>query len=138
MTWSDGLAVYDLHDSHEQAVAITSGHKVIRLFPGTHAVIAHKAGGGFEEINPAQAFAYRHLVEIPLAGDLRAFKSEFSLPAAMQAVMPLKQLTRTKSGQAQKLANRLTKTAAIINELSASGEQYQRFTRAPVTCCRQQ
>jgi trimeric autotransporter adhesin len=137
MAWRDGLAVYDLHDRHGEAVAIDCGARVIKLFPGTQALITRQGVANFGDINPAQILAYRHVKEIPMPDGFKAFKSEFSLPMAMQAIMPLKQLARAKNVHAQRLASKLVKTAAIINDLALSGDPYQRITRTPVTCWKQ-
>jgi hypothetical protein len=137
MAWRDGLAVYDLHDRHGEAVAIECGEHRVKLFPGMQTVIGSQSAARFGDINPAQIFAYRHMKEIPLTGGFKAFQSEFSIPIAMQTVMPLKQLAGAKNEHAQKLANRLVKTAAIVNDIAVSGDPYQRMPRTPVTCWKQ-
>lgn len=130
----NGVSVYDLHDKHGEAVRITCGEQVIKLFPGMHAQVGPKSAGAFGDTNPAQTFAYRNLQELPVKDGLRAFRSQFSIPVAMQTVLPLKQLTSSKNIQARKLALRMIKTAAIINDLNVSGEPFHRCTRTPVAC----
>ncbi len=134
MAMKNGLAVYDMHDSYPGSVKIVAGGKQISLAPGRHALISNETDKGFEQVNAAQLFAYRG-INRQTAGvngngaGMQVFTAEFNLLQAIGTVMPLKQLVTSSNPEARKIAQRLLKTAGIMAELTAGGEQYQQVLK---------
>jgi len=132
LTFSEGVAVYNLDDSHHGAVRVNVRGREMTLTPGTGAVIAATNKSSFEHINPAQLFGYRNIKNIEIDKELKLFTSEFSLIQAIQTVQPLKQLVLSRESRAQHLASHLLKTAGILMQLSGSGQQYRQVLRPKV------
>jgi hypothetical protein len=129
MVSQQGLAVYDLHDLHRNAVLIETGTHKLHLSPGTQIVITPETTKTFADINPAQAFAYGSISEASLGGGLKSFKSEFSLSDAIRAVMPLRQLVKSTHPNARRIAQQLVKTTAIIASLGTASTPYRQIPR---------
>jgi hypothetical protein len=73
------------------------------------------------------------MTEASLGKGLKIFKSEFNLPAAIMAVMPLKQLAASHKPNAKDVAERLLKTTAIVMQLGAANSTYERIPRREMT-----
>ncbi|MBS1993016.1 MAG: hypothetical protein JSS83_21010 [Cyanobacteria bacterium SZAS LIN-3] len=127
MNFSNGLAVYDLHDSRNGAVSIVSNGEKIPLGPGRAVVITNGGDHGFEYVNPAQLFAYRNLRSRALSGGRRAYHSEFHTLQAISCVQPLKEMLRSKDAGAQKISGQLLKTSAIL--LQMGGARFEQIPR---------
>src|SRR5262249_31399908 len=95
MSFANGVAVYDLDDLHGGAVQITAARSTLSLTPGRHAVITSDSVKAFEEVNPAQLIGYRNITSHHLGAGIKAFAAEFSVPSAISAVQPLKQLMKS-------------------------------------------
>ena len=76
---------------------------------------------------------YRNMTERALGNGLKAFVSEFSIAHSISTVMPLKQLINTKQSHAQKVADHMLKTAAIL--LQMNNAPYEQVTRSSLTAC---
>jgi hypothetical protein len=142
MVMSHGLAVYDLHDSHEGSVKVIVGGKEINLAPGRHALISNETEKGFENVNAAQLFAYRavskqKITESVKGTCMQVFTAEFNLPMAIGAVMPLQQLVSSSNPEAKKITQRLLKTAGIMAEITAGGEEYHQVLRPKLVASNQ-
>ncbi len=129
----DRLAVYDFHDTHAGAVKLSCDGNDFALSPGRHALISGRHFHGFGEANAAQLLSYRNVRQFSFASKQRlrpmqAFTSDFHLPTAIVAVLPIGQLVRSRNPRAAALARQLLKTVAIISALNNGGEQYLQMT----------
>ena len=135
LSFSNGLAVYDLDDSHHNAVSVLTPGQEFKLFPGMNLVVTSNEVKSFEQINPAQLFAYRNITAHELAGGMKAFSTEFFVPSAIQAVLPLKQLLSSNQANAKRLIDHLLKTTAATMQVKSNGAQFQQKPRPVATAC---
>jgi hypothetical protein len=134
LSFGNGLAVYDLDDSHKNAISVSAEGKKFMLYPGMNLLVTRNSVRGFDEINPAQMFAYRNVSEHALGGGLKAFSTEFFVPMAIQTIAPLKQMMSSNHPHARKMADHLLKTtAATIQMKTGSSQQYRQITRPATT-----
>jgi len=132
MASAQRLSVYDLHDSCDNAVRITTGGHAITLRPGQHATISKDATADFSNINPAQLFAYRRLNRIALADNKTAYSSEFSLPQAIAVVPALRKLVTSNKAEHRKLSRSLLKTMSILTQLDGAANcRYKQYRSTP-------
>jgi hypothetical protein len=129
LAFSEGMAVYDLHDDHMGSIEVKSSGGIIPLYPGMNLTITSTRVSTFEQINPAQLFAYRHVSARDLDGNHRAFSSEFYVPTAMRAVVPIKQMLDSKNPKAKRIVQQLLKTAAATMQLKQDTERFQLIPR---------
>jgi len=126
MSYAQGLAVYDLHDSHQHAVRFQVGEQVHPLFPGAALVLSENIRSTFEEINPAQLFLYRNMQEKSLS-NIKAYEGEFMPLSAIHAVAPLKQLFKTTDTQSKRIGQRVLKTAVSVMQVKGAQPGYQQI-----------
>jgi len=125
MATSDAVAVYDLDDTHRDAVTLAVGGNQLSLMPGKTAVIARQAVSSFDLVNPCEGFGYRNLGSKVIGGGLKAFAAEFDMMSAISQVSQLRQLVSASQPEAQRIAGHLAKTSVIVNHMhSGSYQQY--------------
>ena len=132
VSFKDGVAVYDIDDAHKNAVSVTVAGREVKLAPGNHVLLTHNSVRTMDDINPAQCIGHRNLKEHNFNGG-KVFSSEFSIPNAIAAVMPIKQLFASKHPHTKQLANHLMKTVAIHMHLDQSGNEYKQLIRPSTT-----
>lgn len=134
LAFSDGIAVYNLHDQNSNSVSITAGGKRIKVLPGESALIAKDSIGSLAEINPADAISHRYVSSQSLENGLKAFSSQYSIPSAMSAILPLRELMQSNQPHARRTAKQLLKTTAVLMHLQSGGSQFCRHPKPQVTC----
>ena len=132
---SVGVAVYDLDDTHTQAVTVSTAQEEFVLSPGVSVMISSSAVKTFDQINPAQLLAYRNIVAKEIGGGLKVFSTEFSVPGAVQVVLPLKQLLKSGHPNARRISAHLFKTTAARLQIQSKGTSFQQVTRPTATAC---
>lgn len=125
MAFDSGLAVYNLHDTKRDAIAVAVGNSFNTLSPGKSAVFTDKSIDKFEQINPAPGVAYRAVVGKKIGNGVSRYHSEFSTISLLQAYDPLRGLYGSKDSDTRKAVNSVLKTAAVLHQLG--GGQYQRM-----------
>jgi hypothetical protein len=78
---------------------------------------------------------YNNVTDFNAGGGLKVFAAAFSLPSAMQAVMPLNQLVASNHPHARRISNHLLKTAALLTQLYSV--EYQQVLRPSITAYQQ-
>ncbi|MBS1993233.1 MAG: hypothetical protein JSS83_22110 [Cyanobacteria bacterium SZAS LIN-3] len=132
MSLPQGLAVYDLHDTRQDAVIVSSGSTKLSLKPGKHVLLAPPSVHSFEEVNPAEFIGYGEVRNHTLENGTQLFTGEFSIPSAIASVRPLAYLVSSKHANARHLSGSMLKTAAIIMQLRG-GTSYHQKTRGVLT-----
>lgn len=132
VSFKDGVAIYDIDDAHKNAVSVTVADREVKLAPGNHVLLTHNSVRTMDDINPAQFIGHRNLKEHSFS-NAKMFTSEFSIPNAISAVMPVKQLFASKHHHTKQLANHLMKTVAIHMHLDPSGSEYKQLVRPSTT-----
>jgi hypothetical protein len=136
MVFDRGLAVYNFDDGHKDSVLIEAGSKQLSLRPGTSAVVVTEGVKAFSEINPAQLVCYRHITEQLLGRGLKAYRAEFSMQSALEALKPLKAMICSTDKAAVRVSARFLKTTAILMQLQSGGENFRQILRAQMVASR--
>jgi hypothetical protein len=135
ISFKDGVAIYDLDDQHKGAVTARVFNHEIPLGPGRHILVTHDNVKRFENVNPVQMLGYNNVTEFNAGGGLKVFAAGFSVPSAMQTVLPLTQLLSSNHPHAQKFGKHLMKTAALLTQMYPT--QYQQMARPSITAYQQ-
>lgn len=133
LSFKDGVAVFDIDDTHKNAVAVSTGEREVSLAPGCHVMLTRDNVRTMGDINPAQLIGHRNVKEHALDAGLKMFSSEFSIPHAIGAVLPVKQLMTAKHSHSKQLANHLMKTVAIHMHLNQNADNYKQLLRPSTT-----
>ena len=121
---NDGLlAIYNLHDTRDGAIAATVGGRKLTVMPGQDAVLTTKKVACFENINPASKVAYRKVVSKNWGEGVQGFHSEFSVASLLHSVEGLREMLQSQDSDVRKMFNRVLKTSAILTQFG--GEQYE-------------
>jgi hypothetical protein len=131
MSFRDGVAIYDLDDNHRNAVSARVYNQEIPLGPGKHLLITRDDVKSFEHINPAQMMGYNNVTDYKVGGGLKVFSANFSIPSAMQNVLPLSQLIASEHPQAKRVGSHMLKTAALLGQMH--NVPYEQVMRQSVT-----
>lgn len=118
--------MYDLHDSHKNAVVINDGKgNNVVLAPGRSAALAKLAVNSFEEVNPAQFVCYRHLTSRVLSCESKIYEAEFDIMSMVRGLPPLGKLVASDSAQTRKAMmwrprwrhTRCLRSARVMNQI---------------------
>jgi hypothetical protein len=133
LSFADGLAVYNLDDTHRGSVKVSVSGKDLSVNPGAALIVCGEQIREFEQINPAQLVAYRDVSGANLGSGLKAFNAEFSVASAINAVPALQHLLRSKNRDAMKLTAHFLKTTAAANQMKAGRAAYHQVVRPQAT-----
>jgi hypothetical protein len=120
----NGLSVYNLHDTHKNAVVVNYGKKPLSLMPECMAVVAKSSFKTFEEVNPAPFVAYRQVVGHDVSAETKLYQAEFNFESMVRGLPQLRKLMDSKIGAQRKTMGDMLKTGAIMTQLSQSSEPY--------------
>ncbi|MBS1997012.1 MAG: hypothetical protein JSS86_11900, partial [Cyanobacteria bacterium SZAS LIN-2] len=130
----DSLSVFDLHDSHRQAVTVTSAGRKISLVPG-RSVVFTDSNRTFGEINPAQFVGYRKVRNSSINESRKLIESEFEIMSLVRGLKPMQALLTSDSAKTRKTMCSMIKTAAILMNVSRSNEPFRLVTAPQITAC---
>jgi hypothetical protein len=128
----NGVAIYNLHDHHKHAVKIHRSGHAIAIAPGTSAMIYGSNSGAFEEVNPAEFIRYRGL-QTSMLKDAKLYRAEFDVVSLLGALPAFKEMMQSESEETRKDMKNVLKTAAILMQLSASGQPFKFYAKPQVT-----
>lgn len=117
------LAVYNLHDTHKDAVLVEHANGIHDVAPECVIVLGKSSLKTFQEANPAPFVAYRRVSISNLSDDMRLFQAEFDF-GSMTRLPALRELLVKKDAKTQKSMGGMLKTAAIMVQVSQSSEPY--------------
>jgi hypothetical protein len=128
------LAVFNLDDTHPNAVVVHEGSDNIALAPGRQTVVVRKEVGEFGTVNPSESLGYRRMTKRMLSNGNFAFISDFSLGSALCAMRPLKDLVNSNQPEHVRIARHLAKTHGIMIQLNQT--PYEQIARPRMTAMR--
>jgi hypothetical protein len=120
----DMTAVYNLYDSHLNAVRVSNGRSDLGIDSGKAFVMLKE---GSEHIDPTSVIACRNFASKIVDNHLRAATMEFSLPSAITYISSIYDLGHSIKPAHQRVWARLMKNAAILTMLRSQNGAYQRF-----------
>lgn len=126
---ADHLSVYDVNDNHKRSVEVEVGGRSIPLSPGRHVTVTHNKVAQFADINAVETMMHRHVGSHELGNGHKAFTTEFSLPAAIEVLKPLKAMLKSNNADAQKVAQKVYKTSAVVLHMSQGGASFEFHTK---------
>jgi hypothetical protein len=135
ISFKEGVAIYDLDDQHKGAVSARVYNCEIPLGPGRHLLMTRDDVKHFQDVNPVQQIGYTNVTDFNAGGGLKVFVGGFSVPSAMQTVLPLGQLMSSNHPNAHKFGKHLMKTAALLTQMYPA--QYQQMARPSITAYQQ-
>ena len=124
-----GVAVFNLDDSHRDAVRFHVGSYKFVLAPGRHLLVTSKLVKSFEQVNTVEAIGHRNLRSMEIGNGFRAFSTEFSIPSAITALKSLRTMLKSKTSEGMKLRGHLLKTVAAMFQTKAGTERFQQYQR---------
>jgi hypothetical protein len=134
------VSVFDLHDSHKNAVVVIAGNQNLALSPGRALVIADSDVQSFEQINPTQWVGYRRLTSKAMNAQTKLFQCEFDLTTMVRGLGEFKQMLASHDSQKRKVAESVLKNAALLMQISSGSgrvvqqqEPYLLKINAPLT-----
>ena len=130
---ADSVAIFNLDDMHRDAVRIQAADRKLSIAPGRHLLITKGSVKSFDEANPVESICYRKVNDVEVGAGFRGFSAEFSIPSAINAIRPLKQLLNSKTAQGMKLRSHLLKTVAAMLQMKPGSERFQQVLRPRVT-----
>jgi hypothetical protein len=130
-----GLAVYNLHDEHNNAVVINDGASVLAVSPGRSAVVTRHVGKTFEEINPAPFVAYRRVGSSAAGNQSKIYQADFDMVSMARGLPALRQLCQSDNAATRKSMAKMLKTMAIMMQVGQSSEPYALYLTQPLTAC---
>ncbi|MBS1989636.1 MAG: hypothetical protein JSS83_03910 [Cyanobacteria bacterium SZAS LIN-3] len=130
----DSLSVFDLHDSHRQAVTVTSAGRRITLVPG-RSVVFTDSNRTFGEINPAQFVGYRKVRHSAINESRKLIESEFEIMSLVRGLKPMQAMLTSDSARTRRTMCSMIKTAAILMNVSQSNEPFRLITAPQITAC---
>jgi hypothetical protein len=129
-TGADG-AVLNFFDGHRGGVSVDVAGRTVVLPPGHELVMTNKSGADFDAVNPFPEVPYRHVTEHVINPNVKVFIAEFSIPSAINAIAPIKQLFQSDRLQDRRLTNAILKTAAGMALLRRHHEPFRTSRRIP-------
>lgn len=133
---SNGTSIYDLHDSKKQAITASFAGQTVALSPGRHAMVCADETRSYADANLAELILHRGMKTAKTTRGGSLFTSEFSVNSAIDCVPALRNLMASKDPASAKVAQKLTKTQAVIMFLSQSKEEFQQHVRSQITAMR--
>jgi hypothetical protein len=127
---SDGLAVYNLHDGHSNAVVVKHSAGAVAVNPGRTAVLTRTSALSFADVNPAPFVSYRRVGSKDLSAGLKLYQSEFDLLSMMRGLPQLSHLLKSDSVRTRRTMANIMKTAAILMQVNSGGEAYNMYVPA--------
>ncbi|HIN63788.1 MAG TPA: hypothetical protein EYM95_04045 [Candidatus Obscuribacterales bacterium] len=114
------VAIFDFHQTNTKSIRVVSGGKLITLDPGRMVLLSREKTDNFEEIaHHCRCIGYRHAKTEQLNDSIRAFAMDFSIPSALNAVMPFKQMLASSVPQEKKVIEKLMMDAVLLQESTA-------------------
>ncbi len=128
---ADGLAVYDVHDSKKGNIKVITSGETHTLSPGRHILISTDKSGEFASANALELIPHSDVKQVRTGKTQTVYKSEFSIPAAINSVSALKTLMKSDDPELRKTAGKIAKTASILLYMRTAN--YQQYFRPRVT-----
>jgi hypothetical protein len=122
-----GMAVYNLHDTHNNAVKLIRDGLNLTVNPSEAAFIVTSSVKKFEDFNPSPLTPYRKLSCHPIGDDLNLYKAEFDITSFLHSYPQLRGLLESKEPDVAKTINGMLKTTAIMTQIYNTSDPYSLY-----------
>lgn len=123
MQTDSATIVYNLHDESSDSVFIASEGVRIPVDLGKQVIVSNK-DASFDSLNEGSLIAVRKVTKSKAQNGTTVYVAEFSIPSAILAIDPLRNLYKNPSQQAW--ADRITRNAAIFMTVASRGGVYSK------------
>lgn len=123
----DGVAIYNMHDSHSGDVMVSAGNAKHSLNIGDHLMLSCHPGE-YADVNPVPSITHADLKVSKLQNGTRLFRSKFSLASAITDYGPIATLKQSATARERRIADRLIKNAAILMQMRRPSAPYARMS----------
>lgn len=120
------VAVYALHEPFKGSISFTSGSHRIDLTTGQQAVFTRNHAAEFGSVNPGAFIPARNMESHVLDNGVKAFVGEFSMPAALAIIQPLREMRASSDATMRKTAWAVEKNAAILSLIGTRNGPYKK------------
>lgn len=111
------VAIYDFHQNGPKGIKIVSGGKLVTLDPGRMVLLSRSGATDFDAIaHHCRCIGYRHAKTQQLNSDITAFAMDFSIPSALSAVIPFKQMVASNNPSDKKTIEKIMMNAVLLQE----------------------
>ncbi|MBP9811053.1 hypothetical protein KBF38_22305, partial [bacterium] len=126
MSSGGDVAIYDLHQTRQDAVHVVVDKKLVTLDPGRLLVLTNQQTRDFERVaSRCRCIGYRNPKEEDINADIKAFGMDFSLPSIISNVVPLRQMMEATSGPDKIAMDKILKNSALLMDLTASAGPFK-------------
>lgn len=119
------VAVYALHEGQAGDITFKSGKQTIELYTGQQAVFTRSHHSQFSSVNPSGLIPARKVNSYKMDNGVTAFIAEYSMPAALSVIQPLKDLRNSEDSRLCKASSTIQKNAAIISLIGSKYGPYK-------------
>lgn len=120
------VSILDLHDERSGGVSLTVGGRAVQLHPGDEVVLSSKTNATFAAVHKDSLprVAVRNVKKI-CTGNITAYQAEFSIPHLLASNLEFRKVLQSESSEGRLFANKMMKTAVIVNMITNSHGQYK-------------
>jgi hypothetical protein len=120
----DTVSIYDLHDGKDRDVFVEAeGHK-LALTPGKQVTLARSQYPDLAAANKLPYVAYSSTEKQQINEDVVCFKGNYDVYSLIFRYPPFKELLASKDPKMRKTAEKVLKTAVIMNQMVANARYY--------------
>ncbi len=126
----DLVTIFDLHDEHPAGVTVSIAGKSLVLHPGDELVLSSNSNANFADIHGASMarVGVRNVKTIS-KGIGKAYQAEFSIPKCLASNAHFRKALFSSDASERVFANKIMKTAVIVNIVTSSHGQYKLVQR---------
>lgn len=114
----DSVSVCTLESPNVGAVVVHIGNHFVRLAPGRQILVTKNIETPVEDVSPAKAIGHRNIHELAVFDGVKVIAADFSLPSAMLAIEPIRQMVNSKDGEERRLARLIAKNSIVLSGLT--------------------
>lgn len=114
----DSVAVCTLESPGIANVIVHFGNRFVRLAPGREIVFTKQLETPIEHVSPIHLIGHRNTRELGVFDGMKVIATDFSLPAAMIAIEPLRKMVSSADSEQRKLARAIVKNSVILSGLT--------------------
>jgi hypothetical protein len=120
------VIIYNLHDEARARVSVIAANKKLVLEPGRFLVLTRQNTQDFDSlVAPCHNIGYCHIKKTDLSGSIRTFYGDFSIPAALTMVVPLKRMVSSNDAMDKRAIENIIKTSAMLSIFNPQNSPFQ-------------
>lgn len=131
MANENDFALFNLHQTKQGAVTVTSNNKQIATDPGNLIVLTNQQARNYERVNGSfRMIGYRNPQQEDINDDIHAFAMNFSIPSLISNVNALKDMLTQENGTDRNTLDKILKNTALLGDLTAKAGPFASQTQS--------